>query len=273
MIILAAGDSFIFGSELSDCHDGGYTSNSQLVWPALIAKRNNYDYQSIAYPGHSNHAISREVATAVNNQKFDNVTVLVSWTFTSRYEFMFDDQWFNINPWHTDPKRSFDSRGIDADRIRDLSEQVFRNSSRYWELYETLKEIVFLQNLLNQHDINYIFTTSNNEYYQIDFNPDYGPQGSTWQERKKQYDKNPKTAWNITEPLNILYNSIDWSRWVFLPPGKEANETQAPRGFYQWALENKYSIAPMGHPLEEAHHDASLLLEDKFNELVKKNNQ
>jgi len=60
---------------------------------------------------------------------------------------------------------------------------------------------------------------------------------------------------------------------VFLPPGKEANETQAPRGFYQWALENKYSIAPMGHPLEEAHHDASLLLEDKFNELVKKNNQ
>jgi len=276
MILLATGDSFIFGSELSDSKDGDYTSNSQLVWPALIAKRNNYQYVNLAYPGHSNQAISRETVTAVNNQDFNSkekIVVLVSWTFSSRFEYLFDNTWFSINPWHADKKKKLDSRGIDPDDIHRLSQEVYKHTSSHWEIYTTLKEIVFLQNFLNQHNINWVFTTSNNEYYQMDFNPEY-----------KLYPTKPerKKAWNegllishpfVIEPLNMLYQSIDWSRWLFLPPGKEANETQAPRGFYQWALENKYNIAPMGHPLEEAHYDASLLLEDKFNELVKKNNQ
>jgi hypothetical protein len=63
---------------------------------------------------------------------------------------------------------------------------------------------------------------------------------------------------------------IDWSKWYLFPVGKDINETTTPRGFYQWAVENKYSIGTDGHPLEQAHEDAAKLIKEKFNELVKK---
>lgn len=63
---------------------------------------------------------------------------------------------------------------------------------------------------------------------------------------------------------------IDWDRWYLFPPGSQANETTSPRGFYQWAVENKYSVGPDGHPLEQAHKDAAELLKEKYNEMVKK---
>lgn len=66
---------------------------------------------------------------------------------------------------------------------------------------------------------------------------------------------------------------IDWTKWYMFPAGTNADyETVTPRGFYQWALENKYNVGPDGHPLEEAHYDAYNLIKDKFNELVKENN-
>jgi hypothetical protein len=35
-------------------------------------------------------------------------------------------------------------------------------------------------------------------------------------------------------------------------------------------VENKYPVGPDGHPLDQAHQDAALLIKDKYNELVKK---
>ena len=48
-------------------------------------------------------------------------------------------------------------------------------------------------------------------------------------------------------------------------------ENPSPRGFYQQTIENKYIVDPKGHPLEEAHTAAELIME-KFNELVTKHN-
>jgi hypothetical protein len=63
---------------------------------------------------------------------------------------------------------------------------------------------------------------------------------------------------------------IDWKKWYLFPAGTAANETTTPRGFYQWAIENKYNMGSDGHPLESAHKDAALLIKEKFNELVEK---
>jgi hypothetical protein len=54
------------------------------------------------------------------------------------------------------------------------------------------------------------------------------------------------------------------------PKGTDPGDTLTPRGFYQWAVENKYNIGPEGHPLEDAHRDAALLIKEKFDEMVKK---
>jgi hypothetical protein len=63
---------------------------------------------------------------------------------------------------------------------------------------------------------------------------------------------------------------IKWNNWYFFPAGLGQNQTETSRGFYQWAIENKYSMGLDGHPLEQAHQDAAILIKEKFNELVKK---
>lgn len=69
-----------------------------------------------------------------------------------------------------------------------------------------------------------------------------------------------------------LLNNIN-DNWFLFPPAEEEWNTTTPRGFYQWAVENKYSIGPNNHPLEEAHQAAAKLMQGKFNELVKKSVQ
>jgi hypothetical protein len=69
--------------------------------------------------------------------------------------------------------------------------------------------------------------------------------------------------------IELLNPKTNMAHWYLFPAGVEAHETQTPRGFYQWAVENKYTVGPEGHPLEQAHIDAAVLITEKFNELVK----
>jgi hypothetical protein len=70
----------------------------------------------------------------------------------------------------------------------------------------------------------------------------------------------------------IITNNLEikWKNWYLFPSGTEPGDTLQPRGFYQWAVENKYSIGVDGHPLEQAHMDAAKMIKEKFNEMVKK---
>lgn len=68
----------------------------------------------------------------------------------------------------------------------------------------------------------------------------------------------------------IITGKLDYSKWFMFPPAKENWLTVEPRGFYQWAVENKYQCGPNNHPLEQAHQEAADLMQDKFYELVKK---
>ena len=72
--------------------------------------------------------------------------------------------------------------------------------------------------------------------------------------------------------IDLLSDKINLDNWYLFPAGTELYETQTPRGFYQWAIENKYTVGPDSHPLEQAHKDAAKLIKEKFNGLVKKIN-
>jgi len=230
MIIVAGGDSFIWGSELADSPHGGKDGYSRSTYPALLAKQANIDYVCAAYPGNANQAISRMAINSCDKDSF----LFVTWTYPQRAEFMFNDEWKSINSWHTAEK--------------EFSKHYFNHiNSEYFELYSTLKEILFLQQYCKINHIPYLFMTVDNHFYQTE---NYN-RGSNFELKK-------------------LYTQIDWQSWFFFSAGKGANETQAPRGFYQWAIENKYSIGTYGHPLEKAHEDAALLIKEKFDEMVKK---
>jgi hypothetical protein len=181
MIIVAGGDSFVWGSELADSPHGGPGGWSNNTFPALLA---GTGYRCAAYPGFSNRDIVNSVV--VSCREFNPDAVIVCWTWATR-----DNE-------------------VDSD-----------------------KHILQLQNYLEAHDINYLFTCADN---------------------------------------CIITGKLDYSNWYMFPAGTNPHDTQNPRGFYQWAVENKYAIGTT-HPLEEAHQVASQLMQGKFNELVKKHIQ
>lgn len=275
MIVVAAGDSFVYGSELSDCldkHDVGNHryGSSKLTFTGLLARDN--EYVCLAWPGYGNDSIARTVISYCEEFKSQDTLILVSWTFPGRYEFRFSyctqqkhSPWFTITPWTTknnpyEIKEQFESANEEiliahvlANKrakktgVAEFAESFYKHvgESEYWEIYSTLKEIVYLQNYLKLKQIPYLFTCADNSIF---------------------YNHTVRTT-DLT--ISSLVKQIDVENWFWFPAGINPQDTQNPRGFYQWAVENKYPIGTT-HPLEEAHQDAAQLMQGKFNELVKK---
>ena len=167
----------------------------------------------------------------------------------------------------------------------------------YWEAYSTLKEIVLLQNYLKAHNIGYLFTAADNcilNNWTIEANT---------QKRRTTTPPGfqpwpiPDRDIKLDNTILTLYEEIDFEKfWWFPVPNPYANKNQRPewwppnygswddesntwveedgsapiidddlqpRGFYQWAIENKYPVGTT-HPLEEAHAAAAELLQETF---------
>lgn len=257
-MIIAAGDSFVYGSELQ---------SPANTFTALLGAN-----ESVAWPGYSNDAIARTTIERCEQGNVDGV--IVSWTFPSRYEFRFSyntgqkkTPWYSINPWTINSVNDIEAEFVTKDAnileshkrtieraqrtgVADFAREFYKHigGSEYWEIYSSLKEIVYLQNYLTLNDIPFMFTCADNSIFY-------------------NYTVN-----NADSTIKSLLNQIDHNSWFWFPPGQGSNQTETPRGFYQWAVENKYAIGTT-HPLEQAHKDASTLMQGKFNELVKKHIQ
>lgn len=273
MILVAGGDSFIYGAELADQIDGPSLS----TYTALLAKKHNMDYNCVAWSGNANNAITRMTLAKCEslrkqNQKF---AVIIMWTFVQRFEFRFNyntrqqiSPWYSINSWTIkDDAKTIVSyfrkkdRGIENAQIEnintakltgvaDFAREFYYHvgDSEYYELYTSLKEIVFMQNYLERNNIPYLFVPADICFYEHE----------NYLRSRDDY-------------IDSLYDQINWDQWYFFPKGTHPGDTMSLRGFYQWAVENKYPVGTT-HPLEDAHMAASKLIEDKFNELVIKSN-
>lgn len=260
MILVAGGDSFIYGSELQ-------SPNSAFT--ALLSE--NYNYQCVAWPGIGNDGITRRVVAKVESLLPEKLCVIVSWTFPGRYEFKFaydtgqrTQNWYSITPWTIKSSDLIEKEFVSKNNhilndhletakrakhtgVHEFAEVFYKHvgSSEYWEIYTALKEIVYLQNYLELKKVPYLFVCADNS---ILYN---------------------HTIDHADEYIKSLYKQINKTNWFWFPEGIKGNETKTPRGFYQWALENKYPIGTT-HPLEQAHADAAKLIREKFNDMVKK---
>jgi len=258
MILVATGDSFVWGNELKDCQNCGPNGYSRKTYASLLAENNSMEYVCQAYPGFSNQAISRTTINSCENFKEQDIFVLVSWTFAQRFEFKFSSElnhhrgiWHSISSWHVHDQ-SLVTKGLNSKTIKEFAYNLFKNvSNEDYEVYTVLREILFTQYYLKSKNIPYLFTCSNNIFFQHDCII------------RAMHDESIKNLWQ----------QIDWNNWYWFPTGINFNETQSPRGFYQWATENKYTKGPNDHPLEDAHYDAAILIMEKFNELVKKHHK
>jgi hypothetical protein len=270
MIIVAGGDSFVYGAELADC----VGKHSVSTFPALLSKSIDATYICAAESGNANNAIARQVMNACEAHKGQDLFAVVMWTFTHRYEFRFNyntgrrsSPWYSINLWDIadDPvslKKEFVTFNsavfgahinnrlmLDSVGLTDFAKTFYKHvgNNEYYETYTSLREILFLQ-----------------QYFQINHIPYLFVPADSYLENSNMYSRHQ------TDPsLNSIYTQIDWSSWYSFPAGSGPDQTNGPRGFYQWAIENKYPIGTT-HPLEQAHQDAAKLMQEKFNELVKK---
>jgi hypothetical protein len=268
MILLAGGDSFTYGSELKDgvsTFDPNGTKPacaivSQSTFPAILARDLGMQYECVAYPGFSNSAIRRTTMNACEKLQ-DIGFVIVTWSFPGRYEFRFNydteerwRNWYSITPWSIiddigSIKQEFrvDDPIILAHHINNLNRakrtgisnfaKIFYQhvgNSVYWESYNSLSEIVMLQQYLKSKNIHYIFSMVdecllNNSKHQMD------------------------------ENIATLYNQIDFNNWVSF---------QNAQGFFTWARDHNYLFGTT-HPLEPAHIDAAKYIKENYYELVK----
>lgn len=242
--LIAGGDSFVWGNELADGND----SYSLNTFPALIANRMSLEYHCAAFPGASNNAIRRLTMNACEQNK-DVDFVLVSWTFLGRYEFKFDESWEQITSWSImdtgdEIKKYFSKdnsiifdwhvKKLKKDKESGIHQfaKIFYHyvgSFEYWELYNTLCEIVMLGQYLKLKNIPYLFTTADHSISMTKHFP-----GDT--------------------SLTALLSQIDYTRWASFPINL---------GFYDWAKENKFPFATT-HPLEPAHIAAADILYERI---------
>jgi hypothetical protein len=234
--LIAGGDSFIYGSELTDCVDSqGQEQISQLTFPALIAKEAKLEYVCVARPGYSNAAIKRTVMNACEQYK-DISLVIVSWSFTGRYEFRINKEWKQISPWtavddvkEIERKFQFDNPIVlqhHADELvnskrsglNEFAKWFYNNTDYVAEIHDTLSSIIMLQQYLTLHNISYIFTAADRS--SIDVTID---------------DESIKTLQKQLGKLWGWFNN---------------------KGFYTWAQDMKFPFATT-HPREEAHLEAA----------------
>lgn len=271
MLVLSSGCSFIWGSELADCRHHAPGGFSDSTWPALLAKDAGTEYYSVASAGAGNDIIARNVIEFCENKTLPDI-VIVQWTFPWRYGFRFGyptnkkmEQWATVDLWSIEDEYKPVGGALDqtdelfgySEKMRTLAKtsgvQEFANIffkhvayEEYWSIYSSLKEIVGLQNYLKTKNIPFLFCCADNILFQAH-------------------------AAKESDPFVQMYQKqLDQDSWFMFPTGVTDYETRTPRGFYQWAEENKYIKGPGGHPLEQAHADASKLIQGKFNEVVKK---
>ena len=271
MIIVAGGDSFVYGAELKDCHSG---QHSLSTFPALLANSIDADYVCVAESGNANNAIARQVMNVCEANKGSDLFAIVMWTFTHRYEFRFNyntnrrsSPWYSINLWDIvdDPASlkkefvTFNAEVFDSHvnnklmmnniGLTDFAKTFYKHvgNNEYYETYTSLREILCLQQYFQTNQIPYLFVPAD-----------------IYLENNDMYTRHKDDI-----SIKTVYNQINWNNWYTFPPGTGFDQTNGPRGFYQWSIENKYPIGTT-HPLEESHQDAAKLMKDKFNELVKK---
>ena len=269
-LVISGGDSFTYGSELSDDGCLGPKHASKNCWANLVANKLNAKHINTGEGGRSNSYITRHVIHAVlhealqHDYKSEEIFVQVMWTFVPRQEIAVnfdidrqDSPWFPIDPYVCEDESKSDwfkkvSKSIpnwqevhdDMHKrylinkdlgLVDYAKSYYTVVSDLHDTYTSLQKILMLQDFLENRNVKYMFTYVNEHVMT-------GLRGR---------DKF----------TSVLHCFIKFDEWFKFPGDKEF------MGFDDWAKANGYPYAT-SHPLEQAHEDAAELLYEKVRQIL-----
>lgn len=191
--IVSFGDSFVFGSELSNNKDG------HKSWIGLAANQLGVDYETTAVPGCGNENITRQILTYFSNNPSDNVLAIINWTWGARWDFYIPgiENWTTLGlscvPSKLAPLIGFE----EAKKVLDFYNE-YPGHSTLWDKVRTLQTIYASQQFLKQLNVPSIQTYMDSEMWDTQWHaPDY-----------------IKTLQNLTkDPLKTFegLTFLDWS--------------------------------------------------------------
>ena len=147
------GDSFMFGSDLSDAHDiTGHVKHSVLTWPALIAGNLKLAYICRAESGRGNQAIAYQVFKRASKNSLN----IINWTWIDRFD-------YNFKPWATSG---------DPDTIRPTGDELskFYYKNLHTEIDDKIRSLTIVYSVikyLETHNFPYIMTYM--DHLMVDF--------------------------------------------------------------------------------------------------------
>lgn len=235
MRVIGFGDSFTWGSELSDDVDG--SKPSEFSWSALVAKRLGAEYVCRAIPGGSNSSITRRISSF--DFQPDDIA-LVMWTWPSRFEIQLiedlnrvarlsqrgtkivEDGWSTICPFLLmTPEEAAKLDAVDGRSnkykfsektgLTKIAEITYRIASDENFNYRTSLEMFSATALLDRKKIKHTFGTTTN------------------------------------------LNSSPIANSQFSPYIKD--KFFSVTGMHDWTLKKKYQISKKSHPHDLAHKD------------------
>ena len=167
--IVGFGDSFVFGSELQNNHDGSRS------WIGQAAQKLGCDYLTTAVPGCGNDAIARQIYSYFSNNTVSDTLAVINWTWTNRWDFYIveHETWITLGPTCVPEKLKDLVARTEAEDMIDFY-QHRANSSLVWNKTRNLQTIYATQCYMRQHNIVSIQTYMDDQLFDTQFHaPDY----------------------------------------------------------------------------------------------------
>lgn len=290
--IVSFGDSFVFGSELKNNHNGS------KAWPGLVARDLGVEYKTFANPGCGNDYIAQQIYSYFSTATSKHTLAVINWTWSVRWDFYItkevmssaktedlgehiSEEQYNLIAGSSWPEyKDFlkgdtgSSNGVQHEIANFVDNIKCRQNGQWIGLGPTCvpEKLSWLNDSIEAKRI-------------INFYRDYGIQNLLW--NKFRNLQTIFAAQKYLEQKNICtiqtfmdYELFD-SEYKELAPDyiKELQLLVKPNmqsfhcgmNFLDWAISSKYPVtaSPGDHPLEEAHNAAKELWIDRYSECLK----
>ena len=192
MKLLAVGDSFTYGEELSDLNN---------AWPYLLGNKLGYTVNNLAKPGSGNTRMIRHAVEQIDNYDL----IIIAWSHFARTELADENGFYDIWPeCSTLPHKEFSSWRSDV--INYYSKH--HNDQYLYNQY--LINIILIQQYLKFNNKKYIMlnTFGNNRYRKNDIGVD-------------QIDSTYYIGWPTTTMMEWTYETPQGPKGHFLEQGHE----------------------------------------------------
>lgn len=167
--IVGFGDSFVFGSEIADNHDG------RLGWPGQAADLLGFDYETLAVPGCGNDMIAQQIYHYFSSPQHSDTLAVINWTWTMRWDFYLakDETWITLGPTCVPEKLQHLVDQTQSQRLVDFYRD-YANSSLLWNKFRNLQTMVAVQRFLENHGIKSVQTYMDHHLFNTEYHaPDY----------------------------------------------------------------------------------------------------